>query len=127
MNNKGQSLVLFVMTVPIIFMLLFMVYDIGNMILLKQTLNNINYLALDYGLDNIDNENITSKLNNVILKNKNDIDKININIHDNKIYIDLEDNIDTRISLIKSINVFNIKSSYVGYIQDDKKIIERDN
>jgi len=47
MNNKGQSLILFVLLFPIIFLILVLVYDIGNMILLKLELDNINKLVMD--------------------------------------------------------------------------------
>lgn len=122
MNNKGQSLVTFVLVIPIIFLIFMMIYDIGNMVLLKNELDNINNIALDYGLDNINEENIKDKIETLIIKNKNDINSISINIEDNKIYITLEDSVNTKISFG---NIFNVKSSYVGYIDNDKKIIER--
>lgn len=122
MNNKGQSLVTFVLVIPIIFLIFMMIYDIGNMVLLKNELDNINNIALDYGLDNINEENIKDKIETLIIKNKNDINNISINMEDNKIYIILEDSVNTKISFG---NIFNVKSSYVGYIDNDKKIIER--
>lgn len=122
MNNKGQSLVTFVLVIPILFLIFMMIYDIGNMVLLKNELDNINNIALDYGLDNINEENIKDKIETLIIKNKNDINNISINMKDNKIYIILEDSVNTKISFG---NIFNVKSSYVGYIDNDKKIIER--
>ena len=92
------------------------------MVLLKNELDNINNIALDYGLDNINEENIKDKIETLIIKNKNDINNISINMEDNKIYIILEDSVNTKISFG---NIFNVKSSYVGYIDNDKKIIER--
>ena len=41
MNNKGQSLVLFVVVLPITLMILVLVYDVGRMSLLKNELNYI--------------------------------------------------------------------------------------
>lgn len=122
MNNKGQSLVTFVLLIPIIFLILFMVYDIGSMVLLKIELNNINYLVTDYGVDKLDNTDINDKLRDIINKNKNDIDNIEINISDNKLNIVLEDTLDNRISLIRKFKI-KIRSSYTGYIEDDKKRI----
>lgn len=120
-NNKGQSLVMFVLIVPILFLIMLLVFDVGKMILLKQELDDINYLAIDYGLDNQDED----KIRELIIKNKDDIDTIDINIQDNKIYVILVDSIDVTISLLNDINIFEIKSSYVGYIDNDRKIIER--
>lgn len=122
MNNKGQSLVTFVLVIPIAVLIFMMIYDIGSMVLLKSELNNINYLAIDYGLSNINEEDVNEKIKSLIVKNKSKIDNISINIEDNKIYIILEDSIDTKISLKK---IFKVKSSYVGYLENDKKKIER--
>ena len=126
MNNKGQSLISFVLIVPIILLILFMVYDIGNMVLLKEQLNNINYLVIDYGLDKIDSVDLSNELTEMINKHKEDIDKIEININDGKIKIFLEDKIENRLSLINKFDVLDIKSNYIGYIQDGKKIIRKD-
>lgn len=126
MNNRGQSLISFVLIVPIILLILFMVYDIGNMVLLKEQLDNINYLVIDYGLDKLNDIDLNNKLTEMINKNKDDIDKIEININDGEIKILLEDKIENRLSLINKLDVLDIKSNYIGYIQDDKKIIRKD-
>ena len=125
MNNKGQSLVLFVLLIPVIFMIIFMVYEIGKMTLLRQELDNISYLALDYGIDNIDKTDVESMIKEIIIKNKDDIDNIDITTNDDKIYVNLEDGINSDISIFSRSKLFKIKSSYVGYISDGKKIIER--
>ena len=123
MNNKGQSLVLFVLVIPITFMVLLMVYDIGNMVLLKNELNDINYLVVDYGIDVMTLDDKEEKVRELINKNKSDIDNIDINFEDDKIYVTLEDSVD--MTAINNIKIFKIKSSYVGYIQNGEKIIER--
>ena len=126
MNNKGQSLITFVLMIPILLLILFMVYDIGNMVLLKLNLDNINYLAIDYGLDKLDDSDLNNKLTQMINKNKSDIDSIDIVIEDGKIKIALEDKINNKLSLINKMNLFKIKSKYIGYKEEDKKIIRRD-
>ena len=114
MNNKGQSLILFVLMIPLIFLILVLVYDVGSMVLLKLELDNINKLALDYGITNISNDDITDELKEMIEKNKSDINSIDVTLDDEKIYITLKDSIETNINLIKDISIFEIKSSYVG-------------
>ena len=125
MNNKGQSLVLFVILIPILFMILFMVYEVGRMALLKHELNDINYLVIDCVLDKTIEENNTDDIKELINKNKSDIDNIEVKIEDEKIYVTLEDSINTKVSLIKSSQIFKVKSSFVGYMNEDKKAIER--
>lgn len=122
-NNKGQSLVMFVLILPIILMILVMVVDIGKMMLLRSSLNNINYIAMDYGLDNLDRENIVGDIEEVIYKNKSDIDSVSVLIDDGKIQITLKDNVD--LLILKNSQIFYVKSSYVGYISNNKKVIER--
>ena len=144
-NNRGQSLVLFVITLPVLLIVLVLVIDIGRVISLKQELNNISELVLDYGLDyfndvNIDiNDNVNGmsidngvidiedKLIEIIKLNKNDIDFIDVRIDDNKIYIELSDRVDGTFSSIVNISVFDIRSIYVGYIDNNEKRIERVN
>ena len=126
MNNKGQSLVLFVIMIPILFMIIFMVYEVGRMALLKHELNDIGYLAIDCGLDKIDEEDNVDNIRELINKNKNDIDSVEVKVEDKKIYITLEDSIKTKISLVRNSQTFRVKTSYIGYMNEDKKIIERD-
>lgn len=126
MNNRGQSLISFVLIIPIILMILFMVYDIGNMVLLREKLDNINYIAIDYGLDKIEDLDLNAKLNELIKKNKDDIEVVNISISEGKIRITLEDRLNNKFSLISKFKTFTVKSSYIGYIENDKKVIRKD-
>ena len=124
MNNKGQSLISFVLLIPVIFLIIMMVYDIGEMVLLKNELNDINYMVIDYGIDHINDENIEITLNELIIKNKGNV-RVNINKLDDKLYIDISDKIDNKLSLFNKIDIFLVKSSYVGYMEDEKKIIKK--
>ena len=125
LNNKGQSLVLFVIVLPILILLLILVIDIGKIIVFKQELNNISELVLDYGLDNFDSENIENELVNLIKLNKNDVDNINVYIEDDKIYVKLSEKCDGIFSLFIDLSIFNVNSFYMGSIIDDEKRIER--
>lgn len=122
LNNKGQSLVMFVLVIPILLLVFILVIDIGNAFLQKQELDNINYLTIEYGLDNISDNNIETKLINMINKNK-ELNEINVLVDNNKIIITTKKNI-TGI-FAKNFKLLEIKSSYSGYIENNKKIIER--
>lgn len=52
MNNKGQSLVLFVIILPLIFILGVFVFDLSNVYSEKSKLDNIAYDALYYKITN---------------------------------------------------------------------------
>lgn len=123
LNNKGQSLVMFVLIIPILFFLLIIVVDIGNIFLEKQELDNLSYLTLDYGLDNYDRMGVEPKMKQIINKNDSKIEDIEILFSDDKIIIRLKKNISG--ILVKNLNILDIKSEYVGYISNGKKVIER--
>lgn len=123
LNNKGQSLVMFVVILPVIIMILIMVVDIGKMVNLKSELDNINYIAISYGLDNISDDDIQDKIRKLIYKNKLGIDEVKIEIDDGEVDITLVDGID--LILLKESNILRVRSSYRGIISDEKKIIER--
>ena len=125
LNNKGQSLVLFVIIIPILIFILILVIDIGKAINLKQELNNINKIVLDYGLDNLDQDNLEEELTELVKLNNNEIDKIDIRFDDDKIYLNIGCDMDLMFTSIADVSLLEVTSSYVGYIQDGNKRIEK--
>lgn len=125
LNSRGQSLVLFVLVLPILLLILILVIDVGKIILLRHELNNISEIVLDYGIDNIETENIDVELTELIRINKSDIDKVNVNIKDDKIFIILSEKCDGILSSLVKLPMFNVKTSFVGYKVDGVKRIER--
>ena len=121
MNNKGQTLVLFVLMLPIIIFIMLLVIDVSNMVITKQELNNINKMVLNYGLDIIEEENIENKLEDMINKNIS-TNEHTIKIDDGKIEIDLKKEIK---GIITKKKIYEVKSVYKGYIKEDEKVISR--
>ena len=125
LNNKGQSLILFIVILPILLLILVLVIDVGRIIVLKQELDNINKIVLDFGLDNLDMDDLNNKMVELVKLNNIELDDININLVEDKLYIELNMDTGGMLSGLVDISIFDIKSSYVGYIKDEKKIIER--
>lgn len=125
LNNKGQSLILFVIVLPVVLLIATLVIDMGMVIVRKQELNNIINIVLDYGLDNLDNDNISNELQELVKLNDSEIDEINIFIEDNKIKLELKDNINGIFFNFENISIFNVNSSYVGYLENGNKRIEK--
>lgn len=125
LNNKGQSLVMFVMILPILLMIIMMVIDIGKMVQRREELDSINYILVDYGLDNIELNNLEDKLKEILDKNDKSIDIVKINIDKEFLEIEviLRDEVD--LLILKDNKLFRVKSDYVGRVVDNKKIIER--
>jgi|GEM_PF-383459 hypothetical protein len=125
LNNKGQSLVMFVMILPILLMIIMMVIDIGKMVQRREELDSINYILVDYGLDNIELNNLEDKLKEILDKNDKSIDIVKINIDKESLEVEviLRDEVD--LLILKDNKLFRVKSDYVGRVVDNKKIIER--
>lgn len=125
LNNKGQSLVMFVMILTILLMIIMMVIDIGKMVQRREELDSINYILVDYGLDNIEINNLEDKLREILDKNDKSIDIVKINIDKESLEVEviLRDKVD--LLILKDNKLFRVKSDYIGRVVDNKKIIER--
>lgn len=124
LNNKGQSLVMFIVIIPILIFILTLIYDIGSAVYDKNNLSNTNYMVIDYGLDNIDT--ITeNELIELIRKNSSNINRIDISIDDGVIDIILIKNIDGVIGKVFGFNITEVVSEYKGELVNNKKKIER--
>lgn len=125
LNNKGQSLALFVMFLPIMLLILILIVDLGRAVLLYNELKNINNIVLEYGLDHMDDIDLEDGLVEIINLNKSDIDIVDVNINDERIYVDLSEDASLVFAGFIDIPIFNISTSYVGYIENGEKRIEK--
>ena len=78
MNNKGQTLVIFVIILPILLMMFTLIIDLGFLYIEKRNINNNVYDSVEYYLENIDDEDVLDKTEKLLNKNIKDI-KIKIN------------------------------------------------
>lgn len=124
LNNKGQSLVMFVLIIPIFLLIIAMVYDIGNAFYEKEALNNINQMVLDYGLDNLDKID-ENDLMELVIKNDSNLKNISITIDEEVITITTQKYVKGIFGNILDINITEVTSSYLGKTLGNKKIIER--
>lgn len=123
-NNKGQSLVMFVLIIPIFLLILTLVYDIGNAIYEKDRLSNTNYLTIGYGLNNIDTVT-ENDLKNLIEQNTSNLKYIYVTIEENQIEIKMEKDAKSIIGKMFNFNLVKIISHYKGKIINNQKEIER--
>ena len=124
LDNRGQSLVLFVVVLPILLLIIVLVIDVGRVFTVKQNLDSINNIVLDYGLDNLNEEDLINNLKQLVKLNNDEVDEVNIRIEDNKIYLESNQKVEGIFSKFVDVSIFDIKSSYVGYIDDGNKKIE---
>ncbi|MGN1342805.1 MAG: Tad domain-containing protein [Bacilli bacterium] len=124
LNNKGQSLVMFIVLIPIVLLVFTLVYDVGNAIYEKERLSNTNYMTIEYALDNINSVN-ENDLIELIMKNNSDLSSISVIIDNNVINIKISKNIRGIIGKMFDFDLIEARSEYVGELTSDGKKIER--
>lgn len=121
LNNKGQTLVMFIVIIPILISIMVLVIDLGSAFTKKQELNNVNKLVIEYGLDNLDQENLESDLTSYITMNAKDLSNVKVTVENNTINVTTKAYIDGIISKALNIDGFEIVSTYQGYLSGEEK------
>ncbi|MDD2518449.1 MAG: hypothetical protein PHI05_04675 [Bacilli bacterium] len=126
MNNKGQTLVVFILLLPLMVMLLSFVINQGYVYVAKRELESnikesINMrFKLDESLD------IESKIRNYFIKNIEDIKSLDIKISPNYIKVTVMIIVKPPLPMIIDKNELEIESSYEGLLRDDEIIISKE-
>ena len=125
MNRKGQVLVMFIILLPIFFIIMTLLIDIGNLILTNNEINDVSYMVLEHCLDHLDEEDIIDTSKELLKLNNKELNIESFKIENNKVYLNVSYQVKGIISNIFNIKLFDINNKYEAYIKDDKKIIER--
>lgn len=125
MNRKGQVLVMFIILLPIFFIIMTLLIDIGNLILTNNEINDVSYMVLEHCLDHLDEEDIIDTSKELLKLNNKELNIESFKIENNKVYLNVSYQAKGIISNIVNIKLFDINNKYEAYIKDDKKIIER--
>lgn len=125
LSNKGQSLALFVVILPFLIMIGIYAVDASYAKYNKNKLNEITKMVIRYGMNHIDEEPYDEMVS-LIEKNDKKIEKHNIKIDldTRTIKMVTEKKNEGVFSSIIGKDVFEIKSSYTGYIEDEKIVIK---
>lgn len=124
LNNKGQSLVMFVLIIPIFLLIITLIYAVANAIYEKDRLSNTIWIAIDYGLDNI-NDITKEELNDMIISNVDGLNYIDVIVNDNEIVVKASKKVKGIIGKMFHFELTTINCNYKGKLIDDKKEIER--
>lgn len=125
MNRKGQVLVMFIILLPIFFIIMTLLIDIGNLILTNNEINDVSYMVLEHCLNHLDEEDILDTSRELLKLNNKNLNIESFKIENNKVYLNVSYQVKGIISNIVNIKLFDINNKYEAYIKDDKKIIER--
>ena len=123
LNNKGQSLVLFIMIIPILLLIMVFVYDMGMLLYEKDRLSNTVNMAIDYSLDNKDVSD--EEIRELIDKNTDREVEVKIDRDNDSIKIEVSEEAKFIFSNLFDFDFTKIDIKYEGKIVDNKKIIER--
>lgn len=123
MNNKGQSLIVFVLLLPLLALLIGIVADLGNLEITKKNYEDNIKSTIKYGLKHLDDENINQKLNNLLDTNINA--NTSLTIQNESIKISVKDK---QKSLFNDVlkKTYDIDITYIGYKDGEKIKIEKE-
>lgn len=126
LNNKGQSLAMFIIFIPFFIMIGAYIIDLGFAKYNSNKLDSINKLVIKYGLLNIDEEP-KEEMIKLIYKNDSKIDKYNIVINEseNTVRVELEKSTKGFFGSIIDKEIYKEISSYTGSIKNNNIVIER--
>lgn len=122
MGNKGQSLVVFVLLLPIIFILFTIIWEFGNLSFQVSYYKNEVKSTIRYGFDHLNDDNLEEKLNTLITKNINGESKIEKK--NNFIRINVKTKYENIYS--KLLHISDIDITYIGYKENNKLVIKEE-
>lgn len=113
MNNKGQTLIFFVIILPVILFIFMFTIDLGILNYEKNKLDSVAKKSMEYKLDGKNDDEIVKFVNL-------NIDDAKIKIYNNKVILKKEYK-----SMFLKVNIDEIKSVYTGYRLNNKNIIKK--
>ncbi len=123
MGNKGQTLVIFVLILPILLLLFALIWEVGNLQITVNKYETEIKDTIEYGLNNLDQENLKENLTNLLKAN---IDgDITIEINNGVIKINVKQKYKTLYNKLFNSS-FDLDITYSGYIENDKMIIKKE-
>lgn len=125
MNKRGQILTFFIILLPIFIFVATYVIDMSFNLYRNNKLDNLNKMVIEYGLNHLNDDDVKNKMADLIYKNDGGINSYNLTIKNGVITLKLEKKIDSIFGRIINIDTYNISSSYIGYIKNNKEIIEK--
>ena len=126
-DNKGQVLVAFIIFIPIIFMLMAVVFDIGLLYVEKRKINNQLKDTINYAFSlNLSDEEIENKMLRIIKENNN-YDNLLVDKNNNIITVELKKTKNSLFSKMLNKAVYQIETKYEAYKNNNQIVIRKGN
>ena len=125
LSNKGQSLAIFIVFIPLFIMMGTFVVDMAYARYNANRLNETNKMIVRYGLKHIE-ENPFDDMVHLIYQNDSEIDNydIKIDILNKTVSVSIDKASRGFFGSLIGKDIYKEKSSYIGYIKDEKIIID---
>ena len=123
MDSKGQTLVIFVLILPILLLLFALIWEVGNLGLTINKYETEIKDTIEYGLNHLDDENLEDILTNLLKANLEG--NINVEINNQVIKVNVKQKYDALFNNLLN-NRFDIDLTYNGYIENEKLIIQKE-
>ena len=121
-NNNGQTLVIFVLILPILLLLFALIWELGNLSITINKYENTIQDVIEYGLNNQNQENLETILTNLLKANIQGEIQIEIK---NYIKINVRQKYDALYNNLFN-HKFDINITYIGYKNNGKIIIKKE-
>lgn len=121
MNNKGQTLIIFVILIPILILVAALVVDIGLMTFEKERYRGI----IENGIEEYFDTGNVEETEKIFSLNDIPKEEYTIIIQENQIEVSLNTSIEAIFGKIINIEEYEIKMNYVGTKEGERVIINK--
>lgn len=125
MNNKGQTLVLFVVLIPIFILILALVVDNGLIMNTKNKLLNKSEMIIKNVYPKLDTDNYEKLIKDLYIKNEIKYDDLIVNYSNNKLIITIKTSLKSVFGKFIGQDKYDLEISLTAIKQNDKIIIEK--
>lgn len=120
MNKKGQTLILFVILIPILLGLLAFVVDVGFIVSKTVQLKEVTKMILENTYEDASLEEIKD----LFLENDIPVENLEVEIQSDRIRIQNEYEIDSIFGSVIGLSSYEIRAQITGIIREDTIIFE---
>ena len=121
MNNKGQTLIIFVILIPIIILMMAIVTDVG---ILQNEVTKATEVV-DMAIHEAFLKGDESVVRALLVENAIPVDDLNVSLEEDEIEVDLTYQVDALFGRIVGLESYDVRVLRVGKKSNDKVIIEK--
>ena len=120
MNKRGQTLILFVILIPILLGMAAVVVDVGYLISKNVELKEVSKTIVEEVIDNASEE----KIKDLFLLNDIPVENLEVEILDDRVHIENEYEIDSIFGSIIGLSTYQVRVDITGIRENDQVIFE---